>query len=116
MAEQCVVISNFRVQYHYRHRYAGITQIHGFIGDSHGKICRALVLESLGEFIASGTVSRCFYHGNNSCRGLQLCSENIEVMYHGIQVDFKNSLVLPGFEHFGYLLGVVIFSTLDKYE
>ena len=52
-----------------------------------------MFLQRLCQFVGSCTVSKRLDHADHLCFRLQLRTVEVEIMYHGIQIDFKYRLM-----------------------
>ena len=83
----------FRVHYNYRTSNARFSQVGTLVGNGYRQIIHLMVLQSLGYFQRSGTVSRRLDHTYQLSLWLQLITIIVQVIYQRIQIDRQYSLV-----------------------
>lgn len=78
------------MEHHDGHRNAPLAQQYPFVGERHGQVIDALVLQELRDFEIAGTVRAGLDHRHEFRTEAELRTEEIEVVRHGVEVDLQH--------------------------
>ena len=92
------------VEYHDGHRDAPLAQQHTLVGERHGQIVDTLMLQQLRNLEIAGSVARGLDHRHEPHARPQLRPEIVQVVGHGIQIDFEHRRVALARERMFQLL------------
>ena len=102
------------VQHHDRHRDSPLAQQHAFVGERHGEVIDALVLEHLRHLEIPRAVRPGLDHRHEPGREIQLRTEIIQVVDHGIEIDLQHRRVALARQGMRQLLETVLPRTFQQ--
>ena len=92
-------------------RNARLTQVRPFICHGNGQIVHPVVLQGLGYLIGPCTVGGRLHHAHHLRVGHQEAAVVVQVVHHGVQVDFENGLMHLQFQLFRHFIEVELART-----
>ncbi len=78
------------IEHHHGHGDAPFAQHHALVGESHGQVVHALVLEQLRHLEVARAVAPGLDHGHEARAERQLRPEIVQVVNHRIQIDLQH--------------------------
>ena len=78
------------VEHHDRHRNPPLAQQYALVGERHGEIVHALMLEHLRDFEIARAVRTGLDHRHEPGPEAQLRPEIVEIMDHGVEIDLQH--------------------------
>jgi len=107
---------HLRVHNHDVRRYSSLAQRNTLVGNSHGKIVGAMVLQRLCHFHGTTAIGICLYHANHLRLRLEKRAEVVEVVHHGTEVHLEYGLVYFLLELFRKTVEREVARALEQYH
>ena len=102
------------VEHHDRHRDAPFAQQDPLVGEGHGEVVDALMLEQLRHLEVAGPVRAGLDHRHELRAGAELRAEAVEVAGHGVEVDLEHRGVALAREGVGEPFEAVVAGPLSS--